>query len=200
MKDRIAARQRLLHERHKSRRRHRGLEPDKRRLDLRLFREADVDELGFRQHAVGNDREIMACGQKMHRLPVGLDDAALDAAIDDDPVADAIGSSKADRDAGKDIGQRALKREAGDDRDRTGGGEERADGNIEFVADDGDEDAKIDEAGDQLLEQAAFMRPALEDHERIDEADERAGERDPPKISSRRMPNWRARSASAARC
>ncbi len=53
-------------------------------------------------------------------------------------------------------------------------------GTIELVADDRESDAEVDEAGDQLLEQAAFVWPSLEDHKRVDDADKDPGERHPP--------------------
>jgi hypothetical protein len=49
------------------------------------------------------------------------------------------------------------------------------------IADDRQRDAEVDEARDQLLEQAAFVRPALEDHKGVDDADESPCEQCPPK-------------------
>ena len=84
-------------------------------------RRADIDDLRLGNRAIGKDRKIAPAGQDVRGAPVHLDDAALGRPVDTDPVASSIRSAEAQYDPGKDVAQRALQREAQDDRDDAGG-------------------------------------------------------------------------------
>src|SRR6266851_362251 len=116
----------------------------------------------------------------MRRAPVHLDDAAIGAAFETDPIPGPVGSAEAQHNARKHIAQRALERQAENDRDRTRGCEQPLDREVEDVGDDGEDGDEINQARQQILEQLALARPVLDDDEGAQKADQEPRCPEPP--------------------
>jgi hypothetical protein len=135
---------------------------------------------GAGDRVVRDDREIALRGQQMGRPPVDFDDAAARLATDIDPVARPVGSAEIEHDAGKHVAQRALQRQAQDDRDDAGGGEQALDRKIENIGDDREGGRDIDKARDQVLKKFAVVQVAFDPERRARQTDEEPRRPQPP--------------------
>lgn len=133
---------------------------------------AEIGQPDLGQKAVGQDDKVVRAVQQMGGTPVGFDDTAFDTVIQHDPVADRVGPAEIERDARKDVAQGALHRQAEDDGKDTRRGDQRADGKAEDIGDHREDCAEIDQADDQILNEATFSRLAFEDQEDADEGDQ----------------------------
>ena len=141
------------------RRRRSSVELNRHAHAVNAGRRADIHDLGFCDRAVGHDGKIPLRRQDMRRAPVQLDDPTLRSALEPDPIIRAIGAAEIENKAGEYVAQRALEREADDDRDGPGGREQTLDGKVEDIGYDGEEGGEIDEAREDVMEQIAFPRP-----------------------------------------
>ena len=97
-----------------------------------------------------------------------------------DPVAGQIGPAEIEHDPGKEIAERALQREAEDDRQHTRGGKQSLDRKLQDIGGDRKQRGEIGHAGEKILQQPALARAALEGHEGAQETDDEPGRPQPP--------------------
>ena len=141
---------------------------------------AEIGELRLGQAAVGQHDEVVRGVEQMGRPPVGLHDPAFEAVAQHDPVADLVGLAEIEGYAGKDVAERALQGKAQDDGEYARGRDQRSHRCVEDVGHDRQRGAEVDDADDEILDQPALARPALEDQEHPGEARQHPGGIHPP--------------------
>ena len=149
-------------------------------LQMRFVGTADIGQAELGEKAVRQNDDVVRAGQEMRRPPGAFDDASLRAVAEQDPVADDVGPAERQRDAGEDVTERVLQRQAENDGNHARGGDQRADRNAEDEGEDRQGHAEIDDADDEVLQQTGLARPALEDQIDAHEADERPCQMHPP--------------------
>jgi len=119
--------------------------------------------------------------QNMGRAPVHLDDPAIGAAIDADPIAWPIGAAEIQDDAREHVTQRTLQRQSKNDRDCTRSREQALDREIEDVGDDRENRGEVDQPGKQILDQLSLARTALGNDKDAKKADHEPRGPQPPR-------------------
>jgi hypothetical protein len=109
--------------------------------------------------------------QNVGRAPVHLDDPAIGASVDADPIARPVGAAEIQDDAREHITERALQRQSKNNRDNTGGREQALDWQIEDVGDDRENRGEVDQPDKQILDQLALARTALGNDKGAQKAD-----------------------------
>src|SRR5215469_3416618 len=139
-----------------------------------------VDDLGFGDRAVRDDRQIALPGQNVGRAPVHLNDPAIGAAVDADPVARPVGAAEVQDDPREHITQRALQRQSKNNRDGTRSRKKALYRQIEDVSDDRENRGEVNKAGEQILDQLSRARTALGNDKRAQKADHEPRRPQPP--------------------
>jgi hypothetical protein len=139
------------------------------------IRQAELGEQAVRQHD-----HVVRAGQDMRRPPGAFDDASLRPVAEQDPVADAIGPAKRERDAREYVTERILQGKTENDGDHARRGDQRADRHAENEGKDRQSSAEIDDAHDEVLEKAGLPGLSLEDQIDAHEANDRPCQVHPP--------------------
>jgi hypothetical protein len=115
------------------------------------------------------------------RAPVHLDDPAVGAAVDADPIARPVRAAEIQHDAREDVAQRALQRQSENDRDNARGREQASDRQIEDIGNDREYRGKVDQTSEQILDQLPFAWPALGNNKDAQNADQKPSGPQPPR-------------------
>src|SRR5262245_1135281 len=133
-------------------------------------RRTHIYDFGFRDCAVWYDSKIPLRGQKMRSAPIQLDNLALGSAFEADPIIQPIGAAEIENKARENIAQRALKREADDNRDCPGSRNQALHWKVEDIGDNGEKSREIDKPSQNVLQELAFPFTELEDEHAAQDA------------------------------
>jgi hypothetical protein len=143
-------------------------------------RSTRIDELRLGDDAVRSDGEVVVGSKYLRGPPVGIDDASLQAAIKDYPVAGVIGFGEVQNQAGEEITERALQSQAEPDRDYPRCRQQAGYRRIKNVVNDGEYCADVDKPRAEVLQKPGFHGLPFEDEGRADEPGEQPRSREPP--------------------